>query len=204
MIKNVLFSLFCIGLLSAAEKGENEKSREIGKYTPVHYYKKSPEATAKIDRLGIPVCFWYNPKIWRIEKEVKSPYREIYFTSNKKGLRGAIIVEPIPMRKEEIESMVWERAEYNFDEVDFSHKDTRMVNGIVIDYFEWTGTFAGENEGIGKQLTRGKRYTFNEYIHTGPKGTIHIITYCDDVDAKGDENFMQNFLNGIAKCPASD
>jgi hypothetical protein len=168
MKKKVGILLICSSLLvgrseGALESGQTsdfqsivENEDAIGGYTPVHHYQKSKDATDKIKGIAPSYCFWYNPNLWKIEKKTPSPNNEIHFSSTIEGLRGAVTTEPFQIQKEEIESLVWEKAEYNFDDVDFLHKDTRVVNGLVVDCFQWAGTFAGKKETLGgKTQKRG-------------------------------------------------
>lgn len=216
MKKKVGILLICSSLLigrseGALESGNFERQTSdlqnfvengdaIGGYTPVHHYQKSKDATDKIKGIAPSYCFWYNPNLWMIEKKIPSPNNEIHFSSTIEGLHGAVTTEPFQIQKEEIEGLVWEKAEYNFDDVDFLHKDTRVVNGLVVDCFQWAGTFAGKKETLGGKLKRGDRYVFYIYILTSRKFTIHITTYCECVDFKKNKEAMEAFLNGLAKC----
>lgn len=169
---------------------------EASKFYPVENFSKTENATTLLRGKKIPFCFWYNDNVWVIDKWHENLDEKILMHSLDYKMDATIIAEMAPTPKKMIRSLVWENAEWDFDNVTFLFEETRMVNDAQVKAFQWTANFAGKNEKIPK----GKLFAFYAYVYTTQHITVQILTSCPFEDFEFLEPKMTDFLNGLTSC----
>ena len=195
----ILLLLFCFPLL--AEDGLIgpfiQDPEIIGKYAPEKSYMKPKNAISVVRGVDVPFCLWYNPDTWQVTKRSDALVDEIHFQMKEHPLWGTVIAETAPIPKEQAKALVWGEAEEHFQEVKFDLEEKRVINGLEVFCYQWSGVYGGQKDA----LKRGETYEFYGYVFTNKSSSLHIFTYCPKKDLRKYEGLMTHFLNGLTWCP---
>lgn len=173
--------------------------RIIGRHSPVEVFERLSSASTLIRGKRVPFCFWYDANKWINDSWRYKLDEQLVFHSVANHIDAAIIAELVPTPKKLIRSLVWQNAEWDFDNVKFLREEMRKVNDLNIICYQWSATYKGPDE----RIKRGREFGFYEYVLADEETTIQIVTSCPLEDFRRLQPEMTEFLNGITSCAYS-
>jgi len=150
-------------------------------------FSRPSKASFMIKSKRIGIGCYIQPKLWSFQNASSNSAAEFELSNSDGDLYGMIITEKLDLPLERLAAIAVQNAQEAAPDLQVTHKEYRMVNGLKVMMMRMTGTI----EEI--------RFSYYGYYYTGDGGATQLLIYSSAsvMDEKLDE--AEALLNGLVK-----
>ena len=150
-------------------------------------FSKSAKANFLIKSKRIGIGCYIQSKSWSFKSTSSNQAAEYELTNSAGDLYGMIITEKLDLPLESLAAIAIENAQEAAPDLQVTHKEYRIVNGLKVIMLRMTGTI------------QDIRFSYYGYYHTGDGGASQLLVYSSDSIMAQKLDEVEALLNGMVK-----